>query len=92
MKFKKFTALICAFAFLRLNLPNVYAENSIRVAVLGDPGVGKNQVVSRVCHGRLRLLKPRNKVVFHKLHNSANSEIVKFSYNEFQATESLILL
>jgi small GTP-binding protein len=47
MKFKKFTALICAFAFMSLNLINVSAVDH-KLVLLGDTGAGKTQIVGRM--------------------------------------------
>jgi small GTP-binding protein len=46
MNFKKITALICAFAFMSLNLINVSAEG-YRVACIGGKTAGKTQLLNR---------------------------------------------
>ncbi|MDR1627285.1 MAG: GTP-binding protein [Oscillospiraceae bacterium] len=48
MKFKKFIALICTFAFMFSNLINVHAEY-YNMALVGDSKAGKTSVFKRMC-------------------------------------------
>ncbi|MDR1627443.1 MAG: GTP-binding protein [Oscillospiraceae bacterium] len=54
MKFKKFLALICTFAFMLSNLINVHAINYVNVAFVGDQETGKTSVVRRIREGTFK--------------------------------------
>ncbi|MDR1628452.1 MAG: GTPase domain-containing protein [Oscillospiraceae bacterium] len=53
MKFKKFMAQICTFAFMFSNLINVHAVD-VNVVVLGDPEAGKTSVIDRMLRNTFR--------------------------------------
>jgi GTPase SAR1 family protein len=50
MKFKKFTALFCASAFMSLNLINVSAED-YKTVLLGGESAGKTQISNKIVDG-----------------------------------------
>jgi GTPase SAR1 family protein len=79
MNFKKFIALICAFAFVFSNLINVSAGDIAEAVFLGDSGVGKSAVFRR-------LVPPKRDDGVH------GTTIKKLAHIKFGNNNSLCLL
>ncbi|MDR1627981.1 MAG: GTP-binding protein [Oscillospiraceae bacterium] len=54
MKFKKFLALICTFAFMFSNLINVHADEEYDAVFVGDLETGKTALLNKMFHGTFK--------------------------------------